>query len=654
MPFVRATFSTLRRIGLAPIRGPRLHGVGRVIVLAALVGVAAGVGTALFHGLCNLAVQFSLVSVVGYDPGGPHGSPELFASGESTVRTLTPWLLLVVPTVGGLISGWLVYTFAPEADGGGTDAAIDAYHNRRGAIRKRVPLVKMVASAITIGTGGSGGREGPIAQIGAGIGSMLATRLRLSDAERRTLLAAGMGAGIGALFHAPLAGAIFAIEVLYRDPDFEAEVLIPAFIATTVAYCVFHLTMLALNLHAFTELFAVPPPDDLRFNDPALLLPLTALALVMVVASLVYVRTFHGISAVFARWRFPRRLKPAVGAFGSGLIAVIAYYAVRGLYDQAGEQSLGMLSFGYGFLQQILDRGQFVEQTMNIPNPAIGAAIVVLMVVGVGRIITTSLTIGSGGSGGVFGPSMVIGGSFGAVVGLLFSQWQPQLVGPNEVVMFALLGMAGFFAAAANTPVSTLIMVSEMCGSYRLLLPSMWVCALAYLLSRSWAIFRHQVASRADSPAHRGDFIVDVLEGLTIQDAMTDTGRKFTTVPLDMSLHDVVHMITGTLQSCFPVVDDSGRYHGMFSLNDIRQFLYDTDVGHVAVAQDLAVTDSQPLTLATDLGAAMRRFAVSVHEELPVMDPDEPNTVVGILRRQDVIVAYNARLAAMRNDEDPS
>ena len=161
-------------------------------------------------------------------------------------------MLVLLPAIGGLVSGWIVCRFAPEAKGHGTDAAIKAYHFNKGLIPLRVPIVKLIASAVTLGTGGSGGREGPIAQIGAGFGSYFATRLGLSDAERRYLLISGIGAGIGAIFHAPLAGAIFAIEVLYRDPDFESEALIPAFIATTVSYSVFSRRLVSVRLSRYS------------------------------------------------------------------------------------------------------------------------------------------------------------------------------------------------------------------------------------------------------------------------------------------------------------------------------------------------------------------------------------------------------------------
>ncbi len=625
---------------------PRLRSVGRWLALAALVGIVAGLGAAAFS-LISQAVGFiGLEYFAGYEQGGPaHEHDIIQAIFGVEGRDLLPWMLVVVPTVGGLVSGWLVYTFAPEAEGHGTDSAIDAYHNKRGMIRARVPLVKILASAVTLGTGGSGGREGPIAQIGAGFGSFLATRMRLSDSERRVLLSAGIGAGIGAIFHAPLAGAIFAIEVLYRDPDFEAEALIPAFIATTVAYCVFGLTMgLGFGFDTFRPLFAVTP--GLRFDNPALLLPLAALALAMAGTSLVYCRSFYGAEKAFGRLGIPRVLKPAVGAMLTGALAVAIYYGAggmglfTGLAADAQRDTLDVLSYGYGFLQKVLH-----------PDNGLSMPMALLLIVGLGKIITTSLTIGSGGSGGVFGPSMVIGGSLGAVVGLIFHHWTPNVVGSEDVVVFAILGMAGFFAAAANTPVSTLIMVSELTGSYTLLLPSMWVCALAYVVSRRWTIYAKQVANRIESPAHRGDFIIDILEGMTVRDTLTDTARQFITVPLEMPLREVMQMITNTRQSSFPVLDDDGRYVGLFSLNDIRQFLYHSNLGDLAVAQDLADEEIRPLLATTDLGEAIGRFSRSRFEELPVAETDDPDRAVAMVRRVDMIAAYNARLLETRDEQ---
>ncbi len=600
----------------------------RSVMLAPLVGAVAGIGALGFHFLSDLITKYGLTELTGYDQGGPGRVPD---PGE-----VVPWLLILLPALGGLISGALVYLVAPEAEGHGTDAAIDAYHNKRGLIRARVPLVKMVTSAITLGTGGSGGREGPIAQIGAGFGSFLATWLKLSDTDRRILMASGLGAGIGAIFHAPLAGAIFAIEVLYRDPDFEAEALVPGFIATAVSYCIYSLAMLSFAPNAaFQPLFHIPA--GVTFNQPWLLLPLAAMAAVMAAASLVYIRGFYGIQHLFTRIPIPRALKPMVGAAATGAVAIGCYYGFRAYYgDDAAHDSLSVLSFGYGFLQKVLDPG--------------GAALLipVLLVVAFGKILTTALTIGSGGSGGVFGPSMVIGGALGAVVGLLWKQWLPQLVSDQDVVMFAILGMASFFAAAANTPVSTLIMVSELTGSYDLLLPSMWVCALAYLLNRNHSLYQEQVPSRKDSPAHRGDFIVDVLEGMTIRNALSSAARPFQRVPADMTLKQMGQLITGTEQTSFPVIDEENRYRGLFGLNDIRQFLYDSShLAELAVAEDLAA-QTDPLTMTMDLSSTIDRFAESRFDELPVVDAADPERVVAMLRRQDVIAAYSAKLLAMK------
>ena len=191
----------------------------RLLALAALVGIVAGVGAIVFYFATRVAEHYALGVIAGYLPEPRPGGEAVMSWLPTVTHPLQPWLLLLIPTVGGLFSGVLVYTFAPEAEGHGTDSAIAAYHYHQGQIRPRVPLVKIVASALTLGSGGSGGREGPIAQIGAGFGSLLGNLLRLRPAERRVLMAAGMGAGIGAIFRAPLAGTIFAAEVMYSSPS---------------------------------------------------------------------------------------------------------------------------------------------------------------------------------------------------------------------------------------------------------------------------------------------------------------------------------------------------------------------------------------------------------------------------------------------------
>jgi CIC family chloride channel protein len=267
----------------------------RLLGSAVLVGIVAGLGAILFYMATRLVWTWALGGLVGYRPADqPAGEPAIGWIG-AVHTAFRPWLLLVVPTVGGLLSGLIVFTLAPEAEGHGTDAVIAAYHQYDGKIRLRVPLVKIVASALTIGTGGSGGREGPIAQIGAGFGSFLADALRLRAADRRILCAAGMGAGIAAIFRAPLAGALFASEVLYWSPEFEPEVIIPAGIASVVSYCTFG------AFFGWQPLFSIP---DLRFTNPWQLVPYLLLVVCMVALGMLYTRTFYRITRWFHGLRY--------------------------------------------------------------------------------------------------------------------------------------------------------------------------------------------------------------------------------------------------------------------------------------------------------------------------------------------------------------
>jgi len=270
-------------------RTGRITMVGKWMFYYILIGIIAGLGSILFHYLCQVGSHIFLDQMAGYRPPHPAGEVPLF---PPTGTSFTRWMLLFLPALGGIFSGWLVYTFAPEAEGHGTDAAIDAYHNKGGFIRGRIPFIKTIASALTITSGGSGGREGPIAQIGAGFGSFLATKLKLPDRDRRIMLAAGIGAGVGSIFRAPLAGALFAAEVLYRDPEFESEVIIPAGISSVVAYCLFCLVF------GWGSLF---DSQDFLFHNPLELGPYIVLAFVLVGGGVLYVKSFYGIQQLARR-----------------------------------------------------------------------------------------------------------------------------------------------------------------------------------------------------------------------------------------------------------------------------------------------------------------------------------------------------------------
>ena len=593
------------------------------LLLSALVGVIAGCGAILFKWLDQAVAWLALSSLAGLNVGEAHGEHSYFLPFDTT---FSPWMIVFVMSVGGLLSGVIVYSLAPEAEGHGTDAAIDAFHNRGGVIRSRIPFVKTVASAITLGSGGSAGREGPIAQIGAGFGSWLATRLQLSPRDRRILVAVGMGAGVGAIFRAPLAGAIFAGEILYSEAEMEADVIVPAATASIVAY----------------SLFTQSLPPEIRYQpmfgselshtlgSPLELLPYALLAFVLVGVGYVYVRTFYGIHDLFQRLPIVPHLRPAIGAMLAGLVGVGLYYAMGENLD-----ALAVLGSGYGVLQKTLD----FDPAMTIQ---------LLVAISLIKIVTTSLTIGSGGSGGVFGPSMVIGGCIGAAFGHTAHQFVPALVPHPEA--YAVVGMAGFFSGVARSPISTIIMVRAMTGDFGLLVPSMLVSTLAFVSSGNWNLYRKQVPTRMESPAHRGDFLIDVLEGLRVEDVYWKD-RRVMRVPEWATLDDIVHRLAKTNQHYFPVIDKEGRMVGVFSDDDVRAYLYDETLWRLANARDVMISDFVQVSPDEDLNTAMQKFTASNLDELPVIDEREPGKLLGFLRRKETIAAYNRRILEHRQQE---
>ncbi|NJK88952.1 MAG: chloride channel protein [Myxococcales bacterium] len=321
----------MRRMTLQPDLLPVDHAqrVGRLLALCALVGVVAGFGAAVFEVLVGLLKHLCLDGAAGFRPPAAVGDKHLFAP---TDTPLSPWVLASLPILGGLVGGSIVYRWAPDADGPGTEAAIDAYHNRRGLIRGRVPIIKTIASAITLGTGGSAGREGPIALIGAGLGSFLAQRLQLGVRERRMLMVAGLAAGIGAIFRAPLAAALFSAEVLYREMDMEFEVIVPSVISSIVSFSV------------FTLMFGAAPLFEtagLRFDDPRELFAYSLLALSSAAGAWTFIRIFRRVERTFRELDMPKFLKPALGGVGVGIFALIL------------PETIGS---GYGYIQQAFVR----------------------------------------------------------------------------------------------------------------------------------------------------------------------------------------------------------------------------------------------------------------------------------------------------------
>jgi CIC family chloride channel protein len=588
----------------------------RLFALAALVGIVAGVGAIGFYLATRVAEHYALGVLAGYFPEPRPGGEKALSWLPVPANSIpNPWLLLLIPTIGGLLSGWVVFTFAPEAEGHGTDSVIAAYHHRQGQIRPRVPLVKIIASSITLGSGGSGGREGPIAQIGAGFGSLLGNLLRLRAAERRVLMAAGMGAGIGAIFRAPLAGTIFAAEVLYSSTEFEGEVILPAGLATVVSYCVFGI------FSGWTPLFTTPA--DLTFNDPLRLGPYLVLAIFMAALAALYTHTFYGCKRRFDRLPVPHALRPAIGALITATVALVLYFALG-----KNEKVLAVLAFGYSAIQDAIN------------NDAAGGVLAtagILLTIALGKIVTTSLTIGSGGSGGVFGPAMVVGGCGGGALGVVFHHFWPWLV-PHPA-SFVIVGMAGFFAAAAKTPFSTLIMVSEMTGGYQLLLPSLWVCTISYLISDKQSIYSSQVESRSLSPAHQGSYVRRVLAQVRVDKFLPKQPLAHVLLPQD-TLATVVQRLSSASLTVMPVVDEANRLLGVVTLDEVYLASQDPSLQPLIVAEDLMRSDVQPLTPEDTLDRALELFVQNDILTVPVVSDHSERRLLGMVNRFDISSAY--------------
>ncbi|MCP3875869.1 MAG: chloride channel protein [Desulfobacteraceae bacterium] len=583
-----------------------IKGAGKWLFYFVLIGLIAGCGAILFHYLCGLGMHYFLDLLAGYRPDSPAGEHLLL---PNTKTPFNRWILLILPAIGGMISGWLVYTFAPEAEGHGTDAAIDAYHHKGGLIRGRIPIIKTIASTITLTTGGSGGREGPIAQIGAGFGSFLASKFKLSERERRIMMAAGIGAGVGSIFRAPLAGALFAAEVLYRDPDFESEVIIPAGISSVVAYCIFCLVF------GWGSLFDSP---DFIFRNPLELGPYIILAGILVLTAILYIKVFYGVIDLFKKFKIPNHFKPAIGGLITGIIGFFLPFT---------------LAFGYGMAQQAI-----YSQV----------AISTLIALAIGKIFTTSFSIGSGGSGGVFGPSVVIGGAMGGAVGKIFNELIPSIV--TQPGSFVIVGMAGFFAAASNTPISTIIFISEMTNSYHLLLPSLLVCSICYLLCQKWTIFENQVKSRIDSPAHAGEFMMDILQTLKVKN-LRHLVKEVRCVNEDMPFVEFKKIFSSTKQHYFPVINSIGDFSGIFSSNDVREVIFTPHIEQLVVMKDIMISDLIYTTPDEDLNTTLLKLTQKNIDALPVVDEEDFGQLIGLIYRRDIISFYNDHIKKIKDHE---
>jgi CIC family chloride channel protein len=595
-------------------------GAGRVAVCSPLVGFVAGLGAVAFLLSLDWMLEHVLGHLMGLNiPPTGEGSP------HPITRPSSWWLVLLIPTLGGLISGLIVFTWAPEAEGHGTDALIKAFHRGGGQIRSRVPLIKAVASVITIGSGGSAGQEGPIAQIGAGFGSFLARLLRLTPDERRLLILAGAAGGIGAIFRAPLGGALFGVEILYASSAIESAALLPCLASSIIAYSTF-------------AMFITPQPiflaPSMNFHGLRELPLFALLAALCAAVGWLYVRLFYGSREyIFKNIPLPRQVKPALGGFLVGLMALKLPELMSGGYGWVQWGAIGMPP---GLSSHPGSRG--------FDEPSMGAGL--LLTLALLKIVSTSLTITSGGSGGVFGPSVFIGGMLGGALGqFLSAQLDPSW--DIDPAAFALVGMGGFFAGVSKTPLTSIVMVCEMSGNYSLLVPLMLVCGLNLALSRRWTIYEEQVGSPIDSPAHQGDFVIDVLERIRVSQVQVRT-EGLERIPESANFDEILRRVADSAETLFPVVDHDGRLSGIFSLRDVRLALLGSTLGPLVMAADFATRPVLAVTMTDDLHTALKRMTKLNMDEIPVVQPDDKSRLIGLLSRRELVSTYTAQIEALR------
>ncbi|MEM3912064.1 MAG: chloride channel protein [Saccharolobus sp.] len=563
-------------------------------ILGIILGIIAGLAATVFYELLHVFEYIFIFRFINMSYPRPLGE------GGTLDFVFHPGNYLLIPvstTIGGLISGIIVYTLAPEAEGHGTDAVIKAYHYFQGKIRWIVVPVKIIASAITIGSGGSAGREGPTAQFSAGIGSIVADLLHLSPDDRRKAVAVGIGAGIGTIFKTPIGGAILAAEILYRR-DIEPEIIYPAIIASAIGYTIFG------SIFGFTPVFGYYSGT---FNP--LRLPLYAvLGLIAGLFAILYPKVFYSINRLFKKISIPNHVKPAIGGAITGLIALLAPE---------------ILATGYGWINLV----EF--EKFNALYSPILPVLVLIVALPFLKIIATSFTVGSGGSGGVFAPGLFIGAYVGASVGLLFHYFFPNLV--PTIAPFVIIGMMSFFAGAGKVPLSVIIMVTEMTSSLQLLPGAMIAVAISYLVSGNNTIYISQLPTRRDSPAHKSEYEIPIMEKIRVSECKLRDIKVY----IDDEVSKAIELLNENNFMSLPVVDYNNKFLGIVYLRDLEKARSNDTIVKYLTRGSPYVTPSSTLEQALEIMSRNKARWVSV------VDNDK---FLGVLTIESLLEAYKLKL----------
>lgn len=557
-----------------------------MVILAVFVGLITG------YGALGLRYLIHLIQVA---------STQHFAYTLSMVADLPWYQKLLMPAIGGLLVGPIVTFLSKEVKGHGVPEVMESIMLRNGMIRPRVVFAKIVASSICIGSGGSSGREGPIVQIGSAIGSTIGQWFQLPPEKLRTLVAAGAAGGIAAAFNAPVAGALFAIEIIFGD--FGVMQFSPIVIASVTA------TVVSRHYLGDFPAFIVA---KYTLVSPWELIFYAGMGLVAGVAGLFFIKLLYALEDFFDGWKFPNYIKPAVGGLIVGGMGIV-FPAIYGVgYEGINEALVGHISWD------------------------------VLLTLMMLKIVATSFTLGSGGSGGIFAPSLFIGAMIGGAVGTLVHQFFPTVTASSGA--YSMVGMGAFVGAVTHAPITSIIIIFEMTNEYTIILPLMIATIIAVTFTTKMqpeSIYTLKLVKRGIQFSKGKE--INVLKALKVEDVYSrDCERLSPRTPFK----DIISTIMSSDHEIFCVVDEDERFLGYVTEKSIRTVMDDPmSLSNIIVAYDLIETNPRYMTPDTNLDTVMNVFGKSGIGELPVVDSQNSRRLLGYLTRQSIIDEYNKELA---------
>ncbi len=574
-------------------RGGHLFTVG----VAIACGLAGAFGAIVFRLLIRLFQGLFFEGAEGVAGVVEEGLLADAGDPRAVATELAWWKLVLIPALGGLIVGPLVWFLAREARGHGVPEVMEAVALRGGVMRPRIVAVKTLASAISIGSGGSVGREGPIVQIGSAMGSAIGQALSLPARQLRTIVGCGAAAGIAATFNAPIAGALFAVEVIVGD--FAVTQFSPIVISAVVATVV---SRWFLGNH---PAFEVPAYE---VGGPFELLPFMLVGLAAGLVGTLFVRVLYRCEDLFGLLPLPEWSKAALGGL---LVGVIALWFPH------------VLGVGYSTISDALT----------------GALPITMLALLLGfKLLATSLTIGSGGSGGVFAPSLFLGAMTGGLFGQCMNLWFPDF--SSDAGLYALVTMGAVVAATTHAPLSAIIIIFELTQKIDVIPPVMAASVVSSLLAMRLArnsIYTTKLVRRGVDLKREDD--PNVLKNLYVREILDP---EPVVVRASEPLEEIItRMVDGEHTELF-VVDEAGFLLGAIRVPVLIRMIYEREpLRTLVVASDLFTPRRAVLTLDDDLDLAMQLFSNEDVDEIPVVDRDDERRLVGSVHKRDVIASYS-------------